>query len=167
MPNNIMGLDLSLTAPGYATKHGAGVITGAKKLLGAERLEFYHDYIKQFVAVNIIDFIVMEGYAFASKFQREALGELGGVVKLGLQQLAVPYVLVAPGTLKKYATGQGNATKDEMLAAAIKRSGLDIDNNNAADAWWLYQMGLMQYKPNDAAFVPAVQTKSLEKITWP
>lgn len=81
--------------------------------------------------------MAMEGYAHGSRFNREKLGELGGIVKLSWYDVfgADPEVY-PPTVLKKYMTGKGTATKDQMLAAAkIKNS--TITNHNVADAYGL------------------------------
>ena len=46
----------------------------------------------------------------------------------------VPYEGIPVGTIKKHATGKGNAGKDEMIAAARKISGFGIADDNEADA---------------------------------
>jgi Holliday junction resolvasome RuvABC endonuclease subunit len=43
----------------------------------------------------------------------------------------VPYQGVPVGTIKKHATGKGNASKGEMLAAASRRGYAPIDDNEA------------------------------------
>ncbi|UJE15661.1 RuvC-like resolvase [Gordonia phage Ligma] len=44
-------------------------------------------------------------------------------------------VTVTPQGIKMYATGRGNADKDEVLAAVVKRyPEFDVTNNNTADA---------------------------------
>ena len=45
----------------------------------------------------------------------------------------IPYQGVPVGTIKKHATGKGNAGKDEMIAAALSR-GHDPKDDNEADA---------------------------------
>ncbi len=45
----------------------------------------------------------------------------------------IPYVGVPVGTIKKYATGKGNASKDEMIASVCKR-GHEPSDDNEADA---------------------------------
>ncbi len=45
----------------------------------------------------------------------------------------IPYQGVPVGTIKKHATGKGNASKDEMMAAAIDR-GCSPSDDNEADA---------------------------------
>lgn len=84
--------------------------------------------------------LAIEGYAHASRFNREKLGELGGLVKLtwfefsGLSPLIVP-----PTVLKKYTTGKGNATKIEMVKAVNEKWDANIKNDNLADAYALAQ----------------------------
>lgn len=43
----------------------------------------------------------------------------------------IPYQGVPVGTIKKHATGKGNASKDEMIAAAKARGHLPADDNEA------------------------------------
>jgi crossover junction endodeoxyribonuclease RuvC len=49
----------------------------------------------------------------------------------------VPCVGVPVGVIKKFATGKGNATKEEMIEAALADGARDIEDDNAADAYWL------------------------------
>lgn len=81
--------------------------------------------------------VAMEGYAHGSKFNREKLGELGGIVKLSTYLVFKrDPVIVPPTVLKKYMTGKGTASKDQMLAAAQARN-TSITNHNVADAYAL------------------------------
>jgi Holliday junction resolvasome RuvABC endonuclease subunit len=43
---------------------------------------------------------------------------------------------VPVGTIKKAATGKGNASKADMIAAA-KRAGCFTEDDNEADAFWI------------------------------
>lgn len=43
----------------------------------------------------------------------------------------IPYTGVGVGTIKKHATGMGNAPKEAMIAAAIKRGFCPADDNEA------------------------------------
>ena len=43
----------------------------------------------------------------------------------------IPYQGVPVGTIKKHATGKGNAGKDAMIAAAITRGFTPADDNEA------------------------------------
>lgn len=49
---------------------------------------------------------------------------------------------VPVGTIKKHATGKGNAGKDLMLEAARLRLACEPEDDNAADALWLLDYAL-------------------------
>jgi Holliday junction resolvasome RuvABC endonuclease subunit len=53
----------------------------------------------------------------------------------------IPYQGVPVGTIKKHATGKGNASKDDMIAAMI-RLGFAPADDNEADALALLQWAL-------------------------
>ncbi|MCU6432649.1 hypothetical protein LPB67_02505 [Undibacterium sp. Jales W-56] len=59
----------------------------------------------------------------------------------------IPYQGVPVGTIKKHATGKGNASKAEMIAATMKR-GLTVADDNEADAlallYWVIETGQME-----------------------
>jgi Holliday junction resolvasome RuvABC endonuclease subunit len=82
--------------------------------------------------------LAIEGYAHASRFNREKLGELGGIVKLAWFEFSGEGPLVVPPTvLKKFTTGKGNASKDQMRIGAKEKWGVDIANDNLVDAYAL------------------------------
>jgi Holliday junction resolvasome RuvABC endonuclease subunit len=86
--------------------------------------------------------LAIEGYAHASRFNREKLGELGGIVKLAWYEFTgnAP-VVVPPTVLKKFVTGKGNATKLQMIAGVKEKWGVELANDNLADAFSLAQYG--------------------------
>jgi Holliday junction resolvasome RuvABC endonuclease subunit len=54
----------------------------------------------------------------------------------------LPYSGIPVGTIKKRATGKGNASKEEMVAAAkLKWPGEIIVDDNQADALWILEAG--------------------------
>lgn len=82
--------------------------------------------------------LAIEGYAHGSRFNREKLGELGGLVKLSWFEFTQDAPLVVPPTvLKKYTTGKGTAKKGEMVEAVNSRWQAGIKNDNLADAYAL------------------------------
>ena len=50
---------------------------------------------------------------------------------------SIPYRGVGVGTIKKHATGKGNATKDEMMEACANKLNIIPGDDNQADALWL------------------------------
>lgn len=55
----------------------------------------------------------------------------------------IPYQGVPVGTIKKHATGKGNASKDDMIAAMAKRGFAPVDDNEA-DALALLHWAIAQ-----------------------
>jgi 3-oxoacyl-ACP reductase-like protein len=66
--------------------------------------------------------------------------------------------------MKKFATGTGNASKDEVLVAAVKKLGYQGFSKDQADALWLLDMARAHYEKRT---VNAKQVEALEKIEWP
>ncbi len=54
----------------------------------------------------------------------------------------VPYSGIPVATIKKRATGKGNARKEAMLEAALSAFGPGISSFDQADALWILQCGL-------------------------
>jgi Holliday junction resolvasome RuvABC endonuclease subunit len=166
---NIVGLDLSLTAIGVARSDGPGVVTyqipsPATELDRVRRLKYLGTQVDRIC--RGADVVIIEGHSFNSKnTHAHSLGELHGVVKVTLYQRGITYIAIPPKSLKKYATNDGNAGKDKMLAAAI-RAGFEGDNNNAADAYWLRHMGLAHYLNNDV-IAPRYREVVCRAIRWP
>jgi Holliday junction resolvasome RuvABC endonuclease subunit len=89
------------------------------------------------------------------------------VIRLALHEAGIPFAVVQPSTLKRLATGKGNAGKDEVLAAAIRRLGFDGHDNNEADALWLLAAGHVWYGAPGAPQLPASHREALAKVQWP
>lgn len=69
--------------------------------------------------------------------------ELQGVLKALLEDLGMQYRGYSPTEIKKRATGKGNASKDAMVAAArAKWPGLNIPDDNTADALWIADLAM-------------------------
>ena len=74
---------------------------------------------------------------------------------------------VPPALLKKYATGRGNAAKDEVLAAVVRRyPHADINGNDIADAVVLAAMGARHREAPIENSLPALNASALAKVNW-
>lgn len=162
----VIGLDLSITATG-ATFYGdpPRTISPAKGLTGDLRLISVRDQIMRSVAPSMDPLVVIEGPVLRSQ-AAIALGLLHGVIRAALMDERLAYVLVPPATLKKYATGKGNAGKPEMAVALYKRAGLELGDDNQVDAWWLRAMG-MDALGAPLVDLPAAQRDAMAKVAWP
>lgn len=162
----IVALDPSVTATGCASTAGVRTIIGRGQ--GMARLARLRDEIRD--AVAAADVVIIEGYSFGSPRgaanRAHQLGELGGMIRLMLHDLGIPYVDVPPANLKQFACGKGNASKDDVFAAAIRRLGYPGSSKDEADALWLYAMAAAHYLHVDV-LVPAGHRAALVKVAWP
>jgi len=84
--------------------------------------------------------VVIEGWSMMSKGGKSFTRyELAGAVKHELNMLEIPWIVYAPKSLKKFATGKGDAEKDEMINTAIGFGYRNIPegNDDLADAFHL------------------------------
>lgn len=134
-----MGLDLSLAATGLVVI-AAGDEVVEKRLIKTKKSEFFDDteryaYIRDEIMRSVVEHspsaIVIEGPAFAKLEKRTY--ELAGAVKVHFYDEEHPFVMMQPNTLKKEATGNGRATKDDMVVAA-QEFDPEITDHNLADA---------------------------------
>jgi Holliday junction resolvasome RuvABC endonuclease subunit len=66
--------------------------------------------------------------------------ELCGMLKLyALTKLRIPVVAITPNALKKYAVGNGNAKKDQVMQAAAQR-GFYAQTTDEADAFFVSRL---------------------------
>lgn len=163
MTPRIVALDLSLTATGLATPSGVYVLKPPKGCTGVHRLAWFRSVIGE--ETGRADLVIIEQYAFSrANAHSHEIGELGGVIRLSLHVNQIRFVAVLPNVLKKFATGKGNAGKDDMVGAAA-RAGCPVNDNNAVDAWWLYQMALYVYALS--VLVTKYRTEAVAGVDWP
>jgi Holliday junction resolvasome RuvABC endonuclease subunit len=160
----VIGLDLSLTATGICYADGSVGTVPTRSGEGDRRLV----NIRQAVAIAIggATLVVVEDLPTHAK-SAGITGMVHGVVRELLTAIEIPYALVPPATLKKYATGRGNATKPDMRVALLKRTGMDLRDDNECDAWWLRAMGLDQLGRPLLVSLPQAQRDALVKVDWP
>lgn len=160
----IVGLDLSLTSTGVAVRDETFVLK--PKLFGVERLDWFRWQLTDVLMVVPDPEVLIEGYSFGSKkSQAHAIGELGGVVRLLLFDLGIPFVEVPPTCRAKFATGKGNASKSAVVSAVSARTGRVWEVDDEVDAFILQEMGLTHLGSPRYAW-PAENRKALDKINW-
>jgi len=164
---NILGLDLSLTSTGYCHNGDTGVIRSAQR--GVARLIEISEAIIDIVHANCIDVVAIEGYSFASRSgQAFSIGELGGVVRVALQRDERLFIEIPPTCRAKFATGKGNASKNEVVSAVSARTGIIWNNPGAddkCDAWILEEMVLTAIGEPHFKW-PEVNLSGLDKVDW-
>lgn len=73
-----------------------------------------------------------------------------GIIKHYLRLNKIPYLMISPTSLKKFA-GTGHATKEDMINLLKDQYGFDFSyigplSNNIVDATWLAIVGYLYYK---------------------
>jgi Holliday junction resolvasome RuvABC endonuclease subunit len=154
----ILGLDLSLNSTGIAGFTAADHHPWAEHLdtgylTGHDRIEA----ILRALADYSADLWVIEGIAYDAHDLNRAGAGLNWIVRHWLWRRRQPYVLVITSTLKKYATGRGDADKQAMLLAAERWfPTAQIADDNEADALWLAHAGY-DWAGQPAVRLPAAQ----------
>lgn len=166
----VIGLDLSLTATGLVVWDGESILRrrryktypyspadGLKMAPSGqvapdrfkgdedERIEWLRRKVKANVRKFQPNLCVIEGHAFGAQGRaKTVLSELAGVIKNQLLRTDVLYVVLAPTSLKKYATGNGKASKFEMIVEA-KKFDRTLGTDDEADALHLARWGAENY----------------------
>lgn len=163
MSVKVAGLDLSMTATGVArTEPDGSVLTCVVKPSnrGDFRLPEIADRVLSLVAG--FELVLIEEWLVRSQ-SAPITGMVHGVVREGLIRAGTPYSTVPPATLKKYATGRGNADKTAMAVAAYRRAGLEFEDDNQCDAWWLWVMA-RDLTGDSVLDLPKLQREAISKV---
>jgi len=88
----------------------------------------------QHLAANICNFLVhhevekvlIENYAFGGSGRVYQIGENCGILKYLLSEVDIDVDLLPPTALKKFATGKGNAKKQQMIEQFESETGVDL-----------------------------------------
>lgn len=114
------------------------------------------------------DLVVIEGPSYAS--DSGAAHDRAGLWWMVVGRLTgqgYNVVEVPPTVLKTYATGKGNAPKDAVLAAVVRRyPQVDVDQNDVADALVLAAMGARFIGQPIEPDLPQTHTRALARVKW-
>jgi Holliday junction resolvasome RuvABC endonuclease subunit len=146
----VIGIDYSMTTPAITVMSGEKIeihyLTSVKRHQTDYRLSDsfvihgtpqydYHcqedrfDRISEW-AVRICDiepnFIIIEDYAMGAKGKVFHIAENCGLLKHKLWKRRLPFRVIAPTALKKFAQGKGNADKCMMHDAFFAKTGHDL-----------------------------------------
>lgn len=152
----IMGLDLSITRTGVSLPDRTTLaVVPPKQVTGDDRLEYFADHIGLAARTARVDLVVIEGLGGIYKGEAaRTMPMMHGAIRLELKRNRVPYVLLSPSSLKKFATGNGGADKTAMALASLKRLGREYRTNDECDADWLRIAGRTVYGLGEYLSVP-------------
>jgi len=108
-----------------------------------EKLSKFEEKISFIPKIIKLQSVYIEGPAYMANGQYALqMGALHYLLRLYLYRHTVDYKVIAPGTLKKFVTGKGNAKKDLMLLKVYKKWGEEFEVDDLADAYGLARMAL-------------------------
>lgn len=172
----VVGIDPSLTATGLATPAGLRLVTS--KLAADDSMRNRRDrltYAAAEIAFTVTEdtwprtaLAVIESPAYSkTNYQHERSG-LWWMIVDRLLDAGHLVCEVTPSARAKYATGRGNASKDEVLAAVVRRyPDQDVRDNNTADALILRAMGCRYLGDPLEDGLPIAHKAALENVLWP
>lgn len=166
-PAKVIGLDLSLSSTGVGCS--LGWVDRVQTKPGGnlfQRLRLIESKVLHLVGYP--DLVAVEGLAISRQTgQHLTRAGMWHLVMNGVDQRGIRWIEVTPTGLKKYATGKGNAGKDEVLAAAIRRfPEVEVTGNDEADALWLAAIGA-DLLGEPMVVMPAVNRAALAKLFLP
>lgn len=139
MTTTILALDLGTTT-GWALRDSTGYIASSSECFKPRRFEgggmrflrFKRWLTEINQACDGIDCLYFEEVRrHAGVDAAHAYGGFLATLAAWCEQHDIPYQGVPVGTIKKHATGKGNASKREMMAAVRARGHKPIDDNEA------------------------------------
>lgn len=149
----ILGIDLGRRF-GWAVldsqgRHLAGGSIRLEKEHMGQRLVELANHIHRIGMAYKVDAVVVEEppYVQNAATHRD-LSAYWGVVLVEAEDRLVPYTDVAVGTLKKFATGDGRASKKDMRHAFEEHFGSVPDDDNHADAAFCALYGAAEVWPD-------------------
>ena len=87
------------------------------------------------------DVIAIEGFAYGAKGRGvSAQYGIGWQIRAELIRQGFKYIDIPPTSLKKFATGKGNAPKDALVLPIYKKWNYEHSSNDVRDAYVLAQM---------------------------
>lgn len=145
----VLALDIA-THTGYFSVHEAGTwnFTESRRRNGNRMHGAFRTVLVSFIRAHGIRRVVTEDVSVNRYFyDMRRLSELRGILIEVCDSLGLPEPeFVNPAALKKWATGNGHATKAQMVAACKERYGIIPVDDNAADACHLFHYYIRRHR---------------------
>lgn len=162
---NTLAIDPS-TKAGYAWTNGQNLDYGLWRFTGehpGQAPDALYGRILEYAETHRIERIATEGGYPISRRGADRLEWLRGAVHMAGAALGVPVIVVAPSSLKLFATGNGRAKKPDMIHAVERHLGIVTTDDNIADALMILEWAKGYREP----FRPAKQAARKRKAKPP
>ena len=131
---NVLGIDPARGATGICNREDDIDFFGdtiTSKYKGFPKVIEIEKGLKPYVISDERYFVGIEGYAYNSRWGREAAGELGGVIRRLLYYYKRPLLVISPLTIKAWI---GASKKSNIMMEVLDKYGIKTKNDNEADA---------------------------------
>lgn len=139
-----VGLDIS-TKTGMAivdAEEQRGTVVTLPKITGFQRVQLVAGAVEQTLKIWQPQRVMVEGYAYCKNINSFViLVELGTAIRLMLHRNNWAWYDVTPATLKKWTTGKGNASKNDMAQAVWHKWCYTSESDDIVDAIALARLG--------------------------
>jgi len=149
--NNILSLDMA-TKTGWAysvsSEYIASGVENFRKRTGeSQGMIFirFRNWLAHFLEENKTDMICYEQSHQRGRAATEMANGLLAVLKMEADTAGIQFTSVHSATIKKFATGRGNAPKGLMMSAFRGRHGREPVDDNEADAYWLLAYAINEF----------------------
>ena len=137
----ILALDVA-TKTGWRTETSSGVWDFNKQKRGDSygmRLIRFKSSVREILELEKIEIVVYERPAGMFKSSIIVASEMIGVLIALCEEKGIQYTAYSATEIKKFATGKGNAKKQDMIDSAVEL-GFNVIDDNHADAIHLYNL---------------------------
>ena len=137
---NYIGLDLS-THTGFVKLSPDGKVLEQKEINEPcdTPESMWNMWVNIFKKIEAGDVVAIENFGFGSQ-QGFQLGGIGWIVRVGLWNAKQQFHLVAPTSLKKFASGKGTLKKDSLAVEIYKRWVYEHPSDYVRDAFVVAQI---------------------------
>lgn len=125
------------TQLGYCSKEDSGSINFGQKYSN-DRVKMFRNWLRDTVEQHGIEMIVYEkptqGFYNATRIH----SHFEAIILLVCADYGLGYLELSATEIKKWATGQWNAKKWQMIGACAEKLGITPEDDNHCDAIWIY-----------------------------
>lgn len=163
----VLGIDLSSASTGMALVGADGLIgtctVAPKGARGRDRFRPMMEAVEAAVRLEAPDVVGIENPAHgATSGAKDVVYGFWWYATQLIDEAGVPWYTVMPSSRAKFATGNGRAAKDDVLAAVTSEFG-EVRNHDEADAVVVAAMGSMAL---GQMIGRGVSGRSLEGVKW-
>ena len=115
---------------------------------GMRYLRFRNWLTEMYTAAEGIDAVYFEEVRrHAATTAAHVYGGMLAILTAWCEEKQIPYQSFSVGSIKKNATGKGNANKEMMIDAAMKKwPSIELVDDNTCDALWILDLALKENK---------------------